>query len=118
MATLRFGVWPPTSAWADAGPERLGRLVACPRPCEQHDIDRLLAAPGPYGGARREPPVRHPVVLATETSTLCRLSGGRVARGVGPGWRAPECAATGSRVEERGRGQIDLLATRLVPAFA
>jgi len=63
-------------------------------------IDHLLSAPGLYGNAWLEPlnvladaaaltsrvklatgilvlPVRHPVVLAKEISTLCRLSGNR-----------------------------------------
>jgi len=79
--------------------------------CEEHGIDvwvidHLLSAPGLYGNAWLEPlnvltyaaalttrvklatgilvlPVRHPVMLAKEISTLCHLSQGRYLFGVG-----------------------------------
>ncbi|HEV2357155.1 MAG TPA: TIGR03619 family F420-dependent LLM class oxidoreductase [bacterium] len=137
MATLKFGVWVPTYAWADAGPEHLRRLTSSIRKCEEYGfdiwvIDHLLTAPGLYGTAWLEPlsalafaaaltrrvrlatgilvlPVRHPVLLAKEISTLCHLSGGRFVFGVGPGWYAQEFAATGSRIEERGRRTDEIL---------
>lgn len=137
MAKLKFGVWVPTYAWPDAGPERLERLTTCVRKCEQHGfdvwvIDHLLTAPGLYGMAWLEPltalayagalttrvrlatgilvlPVRHPVMLAKEISTLCHLTNGRFVLGVGPGWYAQEFAATGSRIEERGRRTDEIL---------
>lgn len=137
MAKLQFGVWVPTYAWTDAGPERLERLTSCIAKCEQHGfdiwvIDHLLTAPGLYGMAWLEPltalayaaaltrrvrlatgilvlPVRHPVILAKEISTLCHLSGGRFVLGVGPGWYAQEFTVTGSRIEERGRRTDEIL---------
>src|SRR5215467_4952445 len=134
MAKLKFGVWVPTYAWAGAGPEGLRRLTSCVQGCEEHGfdvwvIDHLLTAPGLYGTAWLEPlsalsyaaalttrvrlatgilvlPVRHPVLLAKEISTLCHLSGDRYSFGVGPGWYAREFEATGSTIEERG-GRTD-----------
>ncbi len=137
MAKLRFGVWLPTYAWPDAGPEHLRRLTACIGKCDEYGldvwvIDHLLTAPGLYGVAWLEPltalayaaalttrvrlatgilvlPVRHPVMLAKEISTLCHLTGGRFVLGVGPGWHAQEFASTGSRIEERGRRTDEIL---------
>src|SRR5262249_10667547 len=54
-------------------------------------------------------PVRHPVVLAKEISTLCHLSNNRYVFGVGPGWYAREYEVTGSRIEERGRRTDELI---------
>ncbi len=130
MPKLRFGVWLPTYAWPDAGPEQVERLREWISRCEQNGldiwvIDHLLAAPGLYGVAWLEPlnvlayaaaltstvrlatgilvlPVRHPVVLAKEIATLCRLSGDRYLFGIGPGWHVQEFEVTGSRIEERG----------------
>jgi alkanesulfonate monooxygenase SsuD/methylene tetrahydromethanopterin reductase-like flavin-dependent oxidoreductase (luciferase family) len=137
MAGLRFGVWIPTYAWADASPEHVRRLTQGIAKCEQYHldiwvIDHLLAAPGLYGVAWLEPlsalvyaaaltrnvrlatgilvlPVRNPVVLAKEISTLCHLSGGRFVFGIGPGWHAQEFEVTGSRIEERGRRTDEIL---------
>lgn len=134
---LKFGMWLPTYAWADAGPEHVRRVTECIRKCEEHGfdiwvIDHLLSAPGLYGVAWLEPlqvlsyasaltrrvrlatgilvlPVRHPVMLAKEISTLCHLSGGRYIFGIGPGWYAREFEVTGSRIEERGRRTDELL---------
>ena len=131
MVKVKFGVWVPSYAWRDGGPERLGRLASSIQKCEEHGfdiwvIDHLLTAPGLYGMAWLEPlnvlsfaaaltrrarlatgilvlPVRHPVMLAKEISTLCQLSGGRFVFGIGPGWYAQEFTVTGSRIEERGR---------------
>jgi alkanesulfonate monooxygenase len=95
-------------------------------------IDHLLTAPGLYGNAWLEPlgvlsyaaaltsrvklatgilvlPVRHPVMLAKEISTLCHLSQGRYWFGVGPGWYAREYEVTGSRIEERGKRTDELI---------
>ena len=137
MARLKFGVWVPTYAWTEAGPEGLRRLASCITKCEEHGfdvwvIDHLLTAPGLYGVAWLEPltalayaaaltrrvrlatgilvlPVRHPVMLAKEIATLCHLAGGRFVFGIGPGWYAQEFAVTGSRIEERGRRTDEIL---------
>lgn len=137
MAKLKFGVWIPTYAWHDAGPEHVRRLTASIRKCDEYGfdiwvIDHLLSAPGLYGVAWLEPltvlsyaaaltqrvrlatgilvlPVRHPVVLAKEISTLCHLSDGRYVLGIGPGWYAREFEVTGSRIEERGRRTDEIL---------
>jgi alkanesulfonate monooxygenase SsuD/methylene tetrahydromethanopterin reductase-like flavin-dependent oxidoreductase (luciferase family) len=130
MPTLRFGVWLPTYAWQDAGPDQIPRLRRWIDTCEQHGldiwvIDHLLTAPGLYGVAWLEPlsvlayaagltskvrlatgilvlPVRHPVVLAKEIATLCRLSQERYLFGIGPGWYGQEFEVTGTRIQERG----------------
>src|SRR5207253_9271566 len=106
------------------------RLTQSITKCEQYDldvwvIDHLLAAPGLYGVAWLDPlsvlayaaaltqkvrlatgilvlPVRHPVVLAKEISTLCHISGGRFVFGIGPGWYSREFEVTGSLIVERG----------------
>ena len=137
MGGLRFGVWLPTYAWTDAGSEHAQRIAQSIAKCEQHHldiwvIDHLLEAPGLYGVAWLEPlsvlayaaalttkvrlatgilvlPVRDPVVLAKEISTLCHLSGGRFMFGVGPGWSAKEFEVTGSRIEERGKRTDEIL---------
>jgi alkanesulfonate monooxygenase SsuD/methylene tetrahydromethanopterin reductase-like flavin-dependent oxidoreductase (luciferase family) len=134
---LKWGVWIPTYAWADAGPEGVERLRQSIQKCEEHGfdvwvIDHLLSAPGLYGVAWLEPlnvltyaaaltsrvqlatgilvlPVRHPVLLAKEISTLCHLSNGRYRFGIGPGWYAREFEVTGSRIEERGRRTDEIL---------
>jgi alkanesulfonate monooxygenase SsuD/methylene tetrahydromethanopterin reductase-like flavin-dependent oxidoreductase (luciferase family) len=132
VASLRFGVWLPTYAWADepGGPGNVRKIRESILKCEEYGIDiwvidHLLSAPGLYGHAWLEPltilsyaaaltstvrlatgilvlPVRHPVLLAKEISTLCLLSGQRYTFGVGPGWYAREYEVTGSRIEERG----------------
>src|SRR5437879_13792414 len=112
--------------------------------CEKYGIDvwvidHLLSAPGLYGNAWLEPlstlayaaavtskvklatgilvlPVRHPVVLAKEISTLCHLSNNRFVFGVGPGWYAREFEVTGSRIQERGKRTDEIIeaVTRLL----
>jgi len=105
--------------------------------CEKYGIDvwvidHLLSAPGLYGVAWLEPlnilsyaaaitskvkiatgilvlPVRHPVVLAKEISTLCHMSNNRYVFGVGPGWYTREFEVTGSRIEERGRRTDEII---------
>src|SRR5712671_6954987 len=48
-------------------------------------------------------PMRHPLPLAKELSTLQNLSDGRLILGVGVGWLEPEFAALGAPFHERGR---------------
>ena len=48
-------------------------------------------------------PMRHPLPLAKELSTLHNLSGGRLILGVGVGWLEPEFKALGVPFQERGR---------------
>ena len=139
MAKLKFGVWIPTYAWADrsGGAQNVRRITESIERCEKHGfdvwvIDHLLSAPGLYGNAWQEPlnmlayaaaltakvkiatgilvlPVRHPVVLAKEISTLCHMSNNRFVWGVGPGWYAREYEVTGSRIEERGRRTDEII---------
>ncbi|HVQ75910.1 MAG TPA: LLM class flavin-dependent oxidoreductase [Candidatus Binatia bacterium] len=139
MAKLGFGAWIPTYAWSDnsGGAENVRRIRESIAKCEKHGIDvwvidHLLSAPGLYGNAWLEPlnvlsyaaaltsrvkiatgilvlPVRHPVVLAKEISTLCHLSNNRYVFGVGPGWYAREFEVTGSRIEERGRRTDEII---------
>src|SRR6202049_3996546 len=47
-------------------------------------------------------PMRHPLPLAKELSTLHNLSGGRLILGVGVGWLQPELPACGGPFQERG----------------
>lgn len=139
MAKLKFGAWIPTYAWGDeaGGADNVRRITESIRTCEEHGIDvwvidHLLSAPGLYGNAWLEPlnclayaaaltsrvklatgilvlPVRHPVVLAKEISTLCHLSNNRYTFGVGPGWYTREFEVTGSRIEERGRRTDEII---------
>jgi probable F420-dependent oxidoreductase len=48
-------------------------------------------------------PMRHPLPLAKELSTLQNLSGGRLILGAGVGWMEAEFAALGVPFNERGR---------------
>ncbi len=137
MAKLNIAVWIPTYSWADAGPENMRRITESIQKCEEYGfdiwvIDHLLSAPGLYGVAWLEPltflsyaaaltkrvrvatgilvlPVRHPVLLAKEISTLCHLSNGRFIFGIGPGWYTREFEVTGSRIEERGRRTDEII---------
>lgn len=139
MAKLKFGAWIPTYAWNDrkVGAQNVRNIRASIEKCEKYGIDvwvidHLLSAPGLYGHAWLEPlsvlayaaartesvklatgilvlPVRHPVLLAKEISTLCHLSNNRYMFGVGPGWYAREYEVTGSRIEERGRRTDEII---------
>jgi probable F420-dependent oxidoreductase len=55
-------------------------------------------------------PMRHPLPLAKELSTLHNLSGGRLILGVGVGWLAAEFAALGAPFHERGRRMDESIA--------
>jgi len=139
MAKLKFGAWIPTYAWSDksGGARNVRNIHESIEKCEKYGIDvwvidHLLSAPGLYGNAWLEPlatlayaaaatskvklatgilvlPVRHPVVLAKEISTLCHMSNNRFVFGVGPGWYTREFEVTGSRIEERGRRTDEIL---------
>jgi alkanesulfonate monooxygenase len=139
MAKLKFGAWIPTYAWSDktGGAKNIRNIHESIEKCEKHGIDvwvidHLLSAPGLYGNAWLEPlntlayaaaitatvkiatgilvlPVRHPVVLAKEISTLCHLSNNRYVFGVGPGWYTREFEVTGSRIEERGHRTDEII---------
>jgi len=139
MAKLKFAAWIPTYAWAErsGGARNVRNIHESIEKCEKHGIDvwvidHLLSAPGLYGNAWLEPlstlayaaavtakvkiatgilvlPVRHPVVLAKEISTLCHLSNNRYVFGVGPGWYAREFEVTGSRIEERGQRTDEII---------
>jgi probable F420-dependent oxidoreductase len=54
-------------------------------------------------------PVRHPVVLAKEISSLQHLSGGRFVFGAGVGWYDKEFEAVGGTRSERGRRTDEVL---------
>src|SRR5260370_15371061 len=133
MAKLKFGAWIPTYAWRGkkTDPKNMRRIresiVKCEKyGCDVWGLDHLLSAPGLYGTAWLEPlsslayaaaltskvdiatgilvlPVRHPVLLAKEISTLSHLSNNRYVFGVGPGWYAREYEGTGSRIQDRGK---------------
>jgi len=139
VAKLKFGVWIPTYAWSDksGGTRNAASIRASIEKCEKHGIDvwvidHLLSAPGLYGHAWQEPlttlayaaaltetvklatgilvlPVRHPVLLAKEISTLCHMSNNRYLFGVGPGWYHREYEVTGSRIEERGKRTDEII---------
>ena len=139
MAKLKFGAWIPTYAWSGkkTDPKNMRRIRDSIVKCEKYGIDvwvidHLLSAPGLYGNAWLEPlcslayaaaltakvdiatgilvlPVRHPVLLAKEISTLCHLSNNRYVFGVGPGWYAREYEVTGSRIQERGKRTDEII---------
>src|SRR5207245_4120079 len=139
MAKLKFGAWIPTYAWSGgkSDPKNMKRIRASIEKCEEHGIDvwvidHLLSAPGLYGNAWLEPlnalafaaaltrkvkiatgilvlPVRHPVVLAKEISTICHLFQNRSVLEAGPGWYAREYEVTGSRIEERGKRTDEII---------
>jgi len=117
MAKLKVGMWLPTYAWEDAGPDHVRRIGESIKKCEEYGldiwvIDHLLSAPGLYGVAWLEPlntlayaaaltrrvriatgilvlPVRHPVVLAHAVASLDRISEGRLILGIGIGADTP-----------------------------
>ncbi len=129
--------WADDPGTPDSVRENVAKIRDAVVKCEEHGIDvwvidHLLSAPGLYGNAWLEPlgvlsyaaaltarvklatgilvlPVRHPVMLAKEISTLCHLSQGRYLFGVGPGWYAREYEVTGTRIEERGKRTDELI---------
>ena len=129
--------WADDPGTPDSVRENAAKVRDSVQKCEEHGIDvwvidHLLSAPGLYGNAWLEPlsvlsyaaaltarvklatgilvlPVRHPVMLAKEISTLCHLSQGRYLFGVGPGWYAREYEVTGTRIEERGKRTDELI---------
>jgi len=139
MAKLKFGAWIPTYAWAgrSGGVKNVRHIREAIEKCDKYGIDvwvidHLLSAPGLYGVAWLEPlnilayaaaitskvkiatgilvlPIRHPVLLAKEISTLCHMSNNRYLFGAGPGWYTREFEVTGSRIEERGRRTDEIL---------
>src|SRR5450759_571940 len=54
-------------------------------------------------------PLRNPAVLAKEVASIQALSGNRFIFGVGTGHYAPELAATGARISERGKRTDEVL---------
>src|SRR5215471_9451029 len=129
--------WADAPSTPESVREHMAKIRDSVLKCEQHGIDvwvidHLLSAPGLYGNAWLEPlsalayaaaltskvkiatgilvlPVRHPVVLAKEISTLCHLSDNRYVFGVGPGWYAREYEVTGSRIQERGKRTDEII---------
>ena len=138
--------WADDPGTPDSVRENAAKVRDSVQKCEEHGIDvwvidHLLSAPGLYGNAWLEPinvlsyaaaltarvklatgilvlPVRHPVMLAKEISTLCHLSQGRYLFGVGPGWYAREYEVTGTRIEERGEADRRAHRGGAAPALA
>jgi probable F420-dependent oxidoreductase len=134
----RFGVFLPTYVWPDDGPERARNIKAFARRVEELGFDslfvtdHLLAARRFYSASFLDSlttlalaagvtervrlgtsvlvlPVRHPVILAKELSTLQYLSCGRVILGAGLGWYPPEFRAAGTTKAHRGARADELL---------
>src|SRR5262245_58158358 len=55
-------------------------------------------------------PLRNPLLVARQVTTLDRLSGGRLVLGVGVGWLESEFAATGVPYRQRGRRTDEAIA--------
>lgn len=138
MTRPRVGIFFPSFVWPDTHEmEPLPAVDACLERCERHGfdvwvVDHLLVAPGLYGATWLDPlvfltyaaartrsvalgtailvaPVRQPVLLAKEISSLQLLSGNRFHLGVGTGWHAKEFEAVGAHISERGRRTDELL---------
>jgi probable F420-dependent oxidoreductase len=134
----RFGVFLPTYIWPDDGPERARNIKTFARRVEELGFDslfvtdHLLTARRFYSASFLDSlttlalaagvtervrlgtsvlvlPVRHPVILAKELSTLQYLSGNRVILGAGLGWYPPEFRAAGTRKSHRGARADELL---------
>ena len=54
-------------------------------------------------------PLRHPVLLAKQVSTLDFLSGGRVILGIGAGWMREEFELVGTSYENRGKRVLEMV---------
>ena len=134
----RFGVFAPSFIKPGDGPERAPGLIDFVRRVEELGFDsvfitdHLLAATQFYSASFLEPlstlavcagatervrlgtsilvlPVRDPVILAKELSTLQFLSGNRFILGGGLGWNPAEFRATGGDKSQRGRRADEIL---------
>jgi probable F420-dependent oxidoreductase len=134
----RFGVFLPSYVWQDDGPERARGIADFAREVESIGFDsifitdHLLAAKHFYSVHFLEPvttlamvagvtervrlgtsimimPLRNPVVLAKELSTLQFLSNERLILGAGVGWYGPEFEAIGTSKFERGKRTDEIL---------
>lgn len=135
---MKFGVWIPSYCYPGLDYGRVRREVhdfsrkANELGLDLFVIDHLLHAPGLYGMPWLEPmtvltyasavaqdvrigtgilvlPLRHPVILAKQVSTLDFVTGGRFIFGVGPGWDPNEFETVGARVSERGARTDEIL---------
>ncbi len=135
---MKFGVFLPTFLFPGTDPDHARRLRAFARKAEELGFDSLwitdhiVTATGLYGVSWLDSlatlshvsaitervrlgtsvlilPVRQPVVLAKEISTLQHLSGGRYDFGVGTGWYGPEFEAAGVHKSERGTRTDEVL---------
>lgn len=134
----RFGVFLPSFVWKEDGPERARGIIDFARQVEDLGFDsifitdHLLAAQQFYSVSFLEPmttlalvagvtervklgtsvmvlPVREPVLLAKQLSTLQFLSANRLILGAGIGWYPPEYAAVGVKKSERGPRTDEIL---------
>jgi probable F420-dependent oxidoreductase len=134
----RFGVFAPSFVKPGDGPERARGLIEFVKRVEELGFDsvfitdHLLAATQFYSASFLEPistlavvagatervrlgtsvlvlPVRDPVILAKELSTLQFLSGNRFILGGGVGWNPAEFRATGGDKSQRGRRADEIL---------
>jgi alkanesulfonate monooxygenase len=134
----RFGVFLPSFVWADDGSDRARGIIDFARTVEDLGFDsifitdHLLAARQFYSVSFLEPistlslvagvtnrvklgtsvmvlPIREPVLLAKQLSTLQFLSENRLILGAGIGWYPPEYEATGVQKSERGPRTDEIL---------
>jgi probable F420-dependent oxidoreductase len=134
----RFGVFLPSYIWPDDGPERARNIKTFARRVEELGFDslfvtdHLLTARQFYSASFLDSlttlavaagvtervrlgtsvlvlPVRHPVLLAKELSTLQYLSDNRVILGAGIGWYPPEFRAAGTEKSQRGKRADEVL---------
>jgi len=134
----RFGVFLPSYVWEDDGPERAEGMKDFARHVEDLGFDsifitdHLLAAKQLYSVSFLESlitlavvagvteriklgtsvmvlPIRNPVMLAKQVTTLQFLSQNRVVLGAGIGWYPPEYEAVGVDKSERGARTDEIL---------
>lgn len=135
---MKVAVWAPMQAWPDLRYEDTRTLRDIARRVEDLGFaglwtyDHLVKGTGLYSVGWLEPltvlahaaactstidlgtavlvaPVREPVLLAKQLSTLQYLSGGRVVFGAGAGWNPKEFEAVGVDIRERGRRTDEIL---------
>ena len=135
---MKFGVFLPTFLFPGTDAGHAGRLRNFARRAEELGFDSLwitdhiVTATGLYGVSWLDSlmtlshvsaitervdlgtsvlilPVRQPVVLAKEISTLQHLSGGRYQFGIGTGWYGPEFESVGVHKSERGARTDEVL---------